>query len=227
MKWIGGFLGAIFLGLAIRDAWGWLPRLSRLIIWLETTPLPKERRLLRREEWYAELAAEYEDRRLSGLLWTLKLCPISIWERTTTPLSTPKVRVKRADGVALRRTLRKLSISVVASWVVAGLVLLLRSLALSPMGAAAVGVSIALAGALFASMLTILGSHDRRRREDRDLQLALRRIYVLDVLDELGHKSQAASIRQLRSLREDLGIDAVYVDPDGQIFFAEAKHYAA
>ena len=80
MMWLLSILGAVVLALIARDAWGWLPRLSRGLVWLVTLPLPHERQAIRREEWAAELVAEFDERRLSGLLWTLKLGPISAWE---------------------------------------------------------------------------------------------------------------------------------------------------
>lgn len=100
MNWVLGVIAAVLLGVVARDAWGWLPRLSRIIIWLETAPLSKDRRLLRREEWYAELAAEYDDRRLTGLLWTVKLCPISLWERATSA-SRPQPELPTPSAVDL------------------------------------------------------------------------------------------------------------------------------
>ena len=78
---------AVALSVLGRETWGWLPRLSRAMIWLHTLPLPTHRRTLRREEWKAELASEYEDRRVTGFLWTLSLCTVSAWERLTTPLA--------------------------------------------------------------------------------------------------------------------------------------------
>ncbi len=80
MMWLLSILGAVVLALVARDAWGWLPRLSRGLVWLVTLPLPNERQAIRREEWAAELVAEFDERRLSGLLWTLTLGPISAWE---------------------------------------------------------------------------------------------------------------------------------------------------
>lgn len=90
MNWVLSVLGAVLLSLAGWEAWGWLPRLSQMIILLETALLPKDRRQVRREEWIAELAAQYDERRVSGLLWTLKLCPISLWERATSLPDAPE-----------------------------------------------------------------------------------------------------------------------------------------
>lgn len=102
VSWVLGLLGAVFLGMLAREAWGWLPRLSHMIIWLETAPLPKERRLVRREEWYGELAAEYDERRLSGLLWTLKLCPVSLWEVARSTVASENAK----KGIESDNTLR-------------------------------------------------------------------------------------------------------------------------
>ena len=44
-------LAAIAVSVLGRDAWGWLPRFSRGVVWLQTAPLPRDRRELRREEW--------------------------------------------------------------------------------------------------------------------------------------------------------------------------------
>lgn len=88
-------LVAIGLSLLGRETWGWLPRFSRGVIWLHTLPLPAARREIRREEWSAELAVEYEDRRLAGLLWALQLCRIAVWERVTTS-PRPALLVRQA-----------------------------------------------------------------------------------------------------------------------------------
>jgi len=88
MELFAAVLLAIALSVLGRETWGWLPRLSRSIIWIQTLPLPKGRRALRREEWRAELATEYDDRRVTGFLWALSLCPVSAWERLTTPISS-------------------------------------------------------------------------------------------------------------------------------------------
>lgn len=45
---------SVLLGLAGREAWAWLPRLSRVVIVLGTALLPERRRQIRREEWIAE-----------------------------------------------------------------------------------------------------------------------------------------------------------------------------
>ncbi len=90
-------LVSVLLSFVGREAWAWLPRLSRVIIVLGTALLPAERRQLRREEWMAELAARTDDRRLSGLLWALALCAISLWERTSALHSGVGVIASRTD----------------------------------------------------------------------------------------------------------------------------------
>lgn len=97
--------GLIAIGLSVlgRETWGWLPRLACGAIWLHTLPLPSARRRVRREEWRAELAAEYDDRRLTGFLWAVSLWRISTWERMTTPVDlhvVARVRRVRARAIA-------------------------------------------------------------------------------------------------------------------------------
>ena len=76
---------AIALSLVGRDAWGWLPSISRGVIRLGIRVLPADRREIRREEWLAELSSVYGERRVSGLLWTLMLVPVCLRERATAP----------------------------------------------------------------------------------------------------------------------------------------------
>jgi hypothetical protein len=59
----------------------WLPRISRVILYLQTAALRPGRREIRREEWLAELLSEYDDRRLSGLVW--------LWESHGRPQLAP------------------------------------------------------------------------------------------------------------------------------------------
>jgi hypothetical protein len=97
-------LVAVIAGMICLEIWGWLPFLSRGVIWLGTAPLPRSRRHERRKEWYEELKAEYDGTRLAGLAWALGLLPICAWERATTPLSQP--RSTRRLTAALSRLLR-------------------------------------------------------------------------------------------------------------------------
>lgn len=98
MKWLFGLIVAVAVGVLGRDLWGWLPRLSRAMIWLGTLPLPGDRRRLRREEWCAELDCAYDDRRLSGLIWALGLVPVAAWERLTISASARPDRIRSILG---------------------------------------------------------------------------------------------------------------------------------
>jgi hypothetical protein len=86
---------------------GVVAHFSRGVIWLHTTPLPKPRRTIRREERYAELEAAYEDRRLTGFLWVLNLARVSTWERLTTPIAVrPRLwRAGRSESTGESGTL--------------------------------------------------------------------------------------------------------------------------
>jgi hypothetical protein len=53
------------------------------VIFCATLSLSRERRNERRQEWFSELATEFDDRRLTGLVWTIKLAPVCAWERST------------------------------------------------------------------------------------------------------------------------------------------------
>jgi len=210
MRWILGLTGLIFMSFLARDGWGWLPRLSRAIIWLETAALPAERRRIRRAEWGAELAAEYDDRRLTGLIWVLKLCAVSLWERATTPVSAPRVAARRLGH---SREWVQVSLSAPRLQRVVPIVLALFS------GGWLVGQGqwlLVLLGpplvfavlALFVGLMFILSGFlvrmDRRAdpgRRRRYLELAPRHFYVLDALDELAFESQAVRIIELRMLR--------------------------
>jgi Domain of unknown function (DUF4407) len=75
-----GLLLALLLSLVARELWGWIPPLTRCVLWLITVPLPAERRARRREEWARHLADEFEERRLAGLLWALQLCRVCVLE---------------------------------------------------------------------------------------------------------------------------------------------------
>jgi hypothetical protein len=70
-------------GILSLELWGWLPALSRWVIWLVTLSLPRERRTLRRREFGEELKGHYAERRVAGLAWTLRLTPVCFWERAT------------------------------------------------------------------------------------------------------------------------------------------------
>jgi hypothetical protein len=73
----------VVAGVLSLELWGWLPALSRRVIWLATLSLPRERRELRRREFGEELKGHYAERRVAGLAWTLRLTPICAWERAT------------------------------------------------------------------------------------------------------------------------------------------------
>jgi hypothetical protein len=83
MKWLVSIGVAIGLGLLGREGWASLPGLSRAVLRLVTLALPSSRRALRRKEWLAELATEYDERRLAGLVWAFCLVGPSVWERMT------------------------------------------------------------------------------------------------------------------------------------------------
>jgi hypothetical protein len=78
VKWMTVAVGFL-MALVGREAWGWLPRLSAFVVRVETSILPSDRRDIRRREWQAELAV-FEARRLTGLLWTLRLLPVCLFE---------------------------------------------------------------------------------------------------------------------------------------------------
>ena len=77
-------LGGLLAGLVGREAWEWLPTVTRAVIWVATLPLSAERREIRRSEWTAELK-DFEQRRLSGLVWALCLLPVCLWEAAGEP----------------------------------------------------------------------------------------------------------------------------------------------
>jgi hypothetical protein len=118
-----GILVTLILGLLGRELWGWIPRLSRGVIWLITLPLARERRRRRREEWAAELAVVYDERRLTGLLWTLKL-----------------------SGVCARESLRRMSspFARLVTWRMLGFVILLTWLIEAVAGGFAICIGLAL-----------------------------------------------------------------------------------
>jgi hypothetical protein len=231
MKWIAGLIGALALGLAARDAWGWLPRASRLVIWLATLPLPKARRLIRREEWDAELIAEYDDRRLSGLIWALKLCPISVWERATTPIglfrSTEKVP-SRAATIARWRSLALVTSGLVTT--ASGVATLAQALITTSGLGALIILAVAFALVSGACSLVVARRLKRIQRERADLRLCLRRLGVVTVLEDLDHESTAKSVQDLRLLRNRLGhtsFDFIRVNSEGRAIALEAKHRVA
>jgi hypothetical protein len=206
MMWIAGIVGAILLSLAARDVWGWLPLLSRLMIWLETAPLPKERRAVRRAEWGAELEAEYDDRRLSGLMWTLRLGPISAWERFTTPISVPSIDARAMAARSARFISivapRAFAVAVLASLVSSGLV----SEAMAGFRAVTAAVVIPAAILIFGVELWIFRRlrkrrppSDRRRR-DHDQYLARRRMGTVQILRDLNYEPTALSLSASKEL---------------------------
>jgi hypothetical protein len=86
------------------EAWGLLPVLSRIIIWLGTLCLPRERREVRRREWIAELESNHDKLRITGVAWAMTLAGICVWERATTPTRISPVQAAVAIGGALRAT---------------------------------------------------------------------------------------------------------------------------
>ena len=102
---------ALLLGLFNREVWGWLPYLSRAAIWLGTSLLPRPRRLVRREEWHGELLARFDDRRVAGLFWVLRLVGVCVWERATTPREP-----KRARSQSLQRRILGSALTGRPSW---------------------------------------------------------------------------------------------------------------
>ncbi|MEN3281434.1 MAG: hypothetical protein V7607_2574 [Solirubrobacteraceae bacterium] len=197
-------VAAIGLSLLGREAWGWLPRLSRAVIWLQTAPLPRERRAIRRVEWHAELAGEYEDRRLTGFMWALSLCRISAWERLTTPI---------AFRSAVRRAARR---DVSLTWrtgLVAGLSMTTAILNATQLLGAGTGWMAVLAAGLAALAIgtvlhrSLLGTE---RAQERELALKCRRMWVVSVLEDLGHISHAQSIGELRAWRASFPSDVIW-----------------
>jgi hypothetical protein len=62
------------------ETWGWLPALTKLLVVIATAAMPAELRRTRREEWLAELEAEYAETRLAGFIWVIALVPVGTWE---------------------------------------------------------------------------------------------------------------------------------------------------
>ncbi len=93
-----GILVGIFSAVLGIEVWGWLPIVSRSLIWIETLCLPQERRALRREEWRGELEANYAERRIAGLLWVLRLAPLCLWERATTNIERRAIADPRSSS---------------------------------------------------------------------------------------------------------------------------------
>jgi hypothetical protein len=83
IAWILSVAVMIVAGVLSLEFWGWLPTLSRWLVWIATLSLPRERRALRRREFREELRGHYDERRIAGLAWTLQLALICIWERAT------------------------------------------------------------------------------------------------------------------------------------------------
>jgi hypothetical protein len=81
--WLLRVAGALGLSLLGCEFWGWLPRCSKATIWLWTRILPTNHREERYEEWVAELLSEYRERRISGLVWSLALLGVCVWEAAT------------------------------------------------------------------------------------------------------------------------------------------------
>ena len=107
-------LVAIGLSVLGRETWGWLPRVSHRVIWLHTMALPKARRALRRAEWCAELEREFEDRRVTGLLWAISVSRVSIWERATGPGAFGRVPQALVAGIGLLALLPLLTLAALA-----------------------------------------------------------------------------------------------------------------
>ena len=200
-------LAAIAVSVLGRDAWGWLPRFSRGVVWLQTAPLPRDRRELRREEWHAELDAQYDDRRVTGLLWTLTLVRISAWERLTTPISVrgprtwPSARVRgpvdrSATGYlalgAIAFCSSSLFIAALWPYIGAGRTLLH-------------GALMALVGGVPTALCIVAVRNYGIRRSHR-------RAWVLEVLADLGHVSSAESIDVVR--RAVAGFQSTQADCD-------------
>jgi hypothetical protein len=86
------------------ETWGWLPALTKLLVVLATAAMPAELRRTRREEWLAELEAEYADTRLAGFIWAIALVPVGTWEAIAARGHALDLRsglVVRKDRVAL------------------------------------------------------------------------------------------------------------------------------
>lgn len=190
-----GFL----LALIGREVWGWIPMLTRAVIWLETAVLPRDRRHVRRQEWLGELNAVYDDRRISGLIWALGLVRVCIWERATTPLSRPRLGSRRethsnppSSAARQLRYQAALATAAVLVWTATGLVWIIGAVQ------SAVTVSAAI---LFVAAVGVLARRQMHRSWKKH---AYRRLPVLGVLEQLLHDSQAQSIQDLRALRADL-----------------------
>jgi hypothetical protein len=90
--WLSAAVVAGVAALLPRELWGWLPLMSRASIRLAAAVLPKELRALRGEEWLAQLP-DFDDRRLTGLVWTIQLVPTSLWVRAAAPTRHPLLRL--------------------------------------------------------------------------------------------------------------------------------------
>jgi hypothetical protein len=146
-------------------------------------PLPRERREVRREEWTAELIAEYEDRRVTGLLWCVSLCRISAWERITTPLArTTLERVARRNVRTAFASAAERALVSERSAVVVGLLGFAAAVAAALAPAAT--TSIAVSALAFAVAGILLAVH-LRSRVDGPYQL-LKHASVWDLDDPQG-----------------------------------------
>jgi hypothetical protein len=211
MSWLAGFL----TGLLEREAWAWLPHLTRAIISLETIALPRGHREVRREEWLAELEAEFADRHVAGVLWALSLFRVCLVERvaagrSTVDEATPaRAETARRVAVWLAATQVALSTTVVLLAIAAG--------AFAARSGAWVAGGLAVAVATGVTLAPVVGGYRRRRRERARRAHALRRAHVLRALAELSYDSRAQSIIELRAALADLTIetDLVLFDSDG------------
>src|ERR1044071_7458066 len=94
----------IMLSLVGREAWGWLPKVNEALIRLGTFALPRSRRAFRREEYLRTLTNRYDERRLSGMLWSIGVVVLCTWQRGT-GLATELVHdLRRAADRRRRRS---------------------------------------------------------------------------------------------------------------------------
>ena len=102
---------AVTIGLLAREFWGWLPAISRTVIRVHARLLPHEQRHARRQAWFEQLASQYDDRRLTGLVWAAKLAVVSVRESKVAGLRSliARVRPARVAFVAACATLAALS----------------------------------------------------------------------------------------------------------------------
>ena len=86
---------AVLVSLLVRELWGWIPTLSRSVIRVVTLLLPRDRQA-RREEWLAELYVSFDEHRIAGLIWTIKLGGICLYQ-----LLAESSRLLRRDPATL------------------------------------------------------------------------------------------------------------------------------